>query len=175
MATIRWLPHRGRAAAALAMAVLLAGCGLFGGDDGDDQPPQDSRQAQGPLATVRGDVPGLVLSAGSLKREGGVVTLRFTVTNHNQAATTLGDLFGEAGKANTSDAGGVYLYDGAARKRYDVVRDGEVCRCSKIPLGIEPGQAVDLFASFRDLPAQTGEVSAIVPHFAPLDGLRIQA
>jgi hypothetical protein len=161
------------AVAVLALAAALAAC--TGKDAKDDQPGPGGGPAQRALATVPGDVPGLILSAGSLRREGGEVTLRFTITNQNQAATTLGDLLTEVGTSGTSDAAGVYLYDGNARKRYNVLRDqGGACRCStQVPLGLDPGQSAELSATFPD-PGQTGAVSAVVPHFAPLDGLTIQ-
>jgi hypothetical protein len=161
-----------QAAAAVALAGLLAGC--TGGGDDQDQPAAPGGRKEAPLAVVRGDVPGLVLSAGSLKREDGGVTLRFTVTNNFKDSTTVGDLFGTPGGSPTFDTAGVYLYDGAARKRYDPARDGEACRCSKVQLGLDSGKSIELFATFGDLPQTTGELSAVVPHFAPLDGLKIQ-
>jgi hypothetical protein len=161
------------AATVLALAAALAAC--TGDDAKDDQPGPGRGPAQRALATVPGDVPGLILSAGSLRREGGEVTLRFTVTNQNQQATTLGDLLTEAGTSGRSDVAGVYLYDGNARMRYNVLRDqAGACRCSsQVPLGLDPGQSAELSATFPD-PGQSGEISALVPHFAPLDGLRIQ-
>jgi hypothetical protein len=127
--------------------------------------------------SVRGDLVGLVLSGASLTREGGDVTLRATITNQHTESVTIGDLLGPNGLAVPStasyQASGVYLYDGAARKRYDVLRDGDACRCSRVPLGIDPGQSLQVFATFRD-PGQTRELSAVVPHFVPLEGLRIQ-
>jgi hypothetical protein len=171
-------PARRRAvtAAALVLAATLAAACTGNDDKQRDQPaPGGGGQPQRALATVPGDVPGLILSAGSLTREGGEVTLRFTVTNQNQATTTLGDLLTEVGKAGTSDTAGVHLYDGNTRKRYNVLRDQSgACRCSnQVPLSLEPGQSAELSATFPD-PGQTGEVSALVPHFAPLDGLKIQ-
>jgi hypothetical protein len=178
MTSTRTRPSRaGRrpAAAALVLLLLALAAGCTGKDEQRPPPRPGGGQEQGALVTVPGDVPGLILSAGSLKREGGEVTLRFTVTNQNQATTTLGDLLTEAGKAGSPDTAGVYLYDGNARKRYNVLRDqGGACRCSRqVPLGLEPGQSVELSATFPD-PGQTGAVSALVPHFAPLDGLQIQ-
>src|SRR6266511_3674063 len=74
-------PHRTRPQAlavllALAVALLLGACTSKDKDNG-----QAGGKASGPLASVRGDVAGLVLSAGSLKRDGTNVTLRFTITN----------------------------------------------------------------------------------------------
>jgi hypothetical protein len=165
--------RRGAAVLVLLLLALAAGC--TGKDKENGQPGPGGGQPQRALATVPGDVPGLVLSAGSLKREGGEVTLRFTVANQGQATTTLGDLLTEVGKAGTSDTAGVYLYDGNTRKRYNVLRDQSgACRCSnQVPLSLEPGQSAELSATFPD-PGQTGVVSALVPHFAPLDGLTIQ-
>jgi hypothetical protein len=173
--------HRGRgwlgsAAVAAVLVALLAAC--TGGPPASNPERQPGRgQAQAPPpASVRGDLVGLVLTGGSLTREGGGVTLRFTITNQGQEAVTIGDLLGPGGLTApaTFDASGAYLYDGNARKRYDVARDGKACRCAKVPLGIDPGQALELFATFPD-PGQTGELSAIVPHFPPLDGLQIQS
>ena len=169
-------PGQRRGAAAVLVLLLLAlAAGCTGKDKENGQPGPGGGQPQRALATVPGDVPGLVLSAGSLKREGGEVTLRFNVANQGQATTTLGDLLTEVGKAGTSDTAGVYLYDGNARKRYNVLRDQSgACRCSnQVPLSLEPGQSAELSATFPD-PGQTGVVSALVPHFAPLDGLTIQ-
>jgi hypothetical protein len=166
------------AAAALAAAALVAACT---GSGGDGTPRQGGGRtagggpAQQPPASVRGDLSGLVLSNASLRREGGGITLRATITNQEEDSVAIGDLLGPGGLARppTNDSSGVYLYDGNARKRYEVLRDGDACRCSKVPLGIDPGQSLEVFATFPDLPGQTGELSAVVPHFASLDGLRI--
>jgi hypothetical protein len=162
-------------ALAAVLVVVLAAC--TGGRSADSPQPQPGGgRAQGPPpASVRGDLVGLVLTGGSLTREAGGVTLRFTITNQGQETVTIGDLLGPNGLVApaTFEVSGAYLYDGTARKRYDVVRDGQACRCAKVPLGIDPGQALQLFATFPD-PGSTGELSAIVPHFAPLDGLRIK-
>jgi hypothetical protein len=167
------------AAAALAAATLVVACT---GSGGDDTPRQGGGRAAGggpaqsPPASVRGDLSGLVLGDASLRREGGGVTLRATVTNQGEDSVTIGDLLGPGGLTRPPiyDSSGVYLYDGNARKRYQVLRDADACRCSKVPLAIEPGQKLELFATFPDLPGPRGELSAVVPHFPPLDGLRIQ-
>jgi hypothetical protein len=169
-------PHRARgwlASAAAALVVLLAAC--TSGPPASNPEPQPGGDQVAP-ASVRGDLVGLVLTGGSLTREGGGVTLRFTITNQGKETVTIGDLLGPGGLAvpATFDASGAYLFDGHARKRYDVARDGKACRCAKVPLGIDPGQALELFATFPD-PGQTGALSAIVPHFPPLDGLQIQS
>jgi hypothetical protein len=166
------------AAAALAVAALLAACTGSGGDTDRQDPGSGPSPAGGrsqPPTSVRGDLSGLVLSGASLRREGNVVTLRFTISSQAEDTVTIGDLLGPNGLARpaTFEASGAYLYDGTARKRYDVLRDGDACRCAKVPLGIDPGQTLELFATFPD-PGQTAELSAVVPHFAPLDGLKIQ-
>jgi hypothetical protein len=169
---------RGRWPVAAVLALLLAACTSGGSGGNSEQRPASgpAQQAQAPTS-VRGDLVGLVLSGASLTREGGGVTLRARITNQHTESVTIGDLLGPNGLAVPStpsfEASGVYLYDGAARKRYDVLRDGDGCRCSKIPLGIDPGQTIELFATFPD-PAPIDRVSAIVPHFVPLDGLQIQ-
>jgi hypothetical protein len=151
---------------ALAVALLVGAC-TGKGKDGD----QGGGKATGPLASVRGDVPGLVLSAGSLERDGTNVTLRFTITNLTGANVTIGDLLGKPGTANSNDTGGVSLYDGANRKRY-VPSDQTV---TTVPLGVDPGKSVELSTTFSDVPeTASGELSALVPHFAPLDGLKVQ-
>jgi hypothetical protein len=166
----RWL-------AGILLAVLLfalAACTSGSPPNNPGQQPGTGQAPASPPTDVRGDLVGLVLTNGTLAREGGGVTLRFTVANQGEEAVTIGDLLGPGGLSpSTFEASGVYLYDGAARKRYDVVRDGNACRCSKVPLGIDPGQTLQLFASFPE-PAQASELSAIVPHFPPLDGMRIQ-
>jgi hypothetical protein len=174
--------HRGRrwlagVAVAAVLVVLLAACTRAPSASNPAESRPGGSRAQGqPPAAIRGDLVGLVLIGGSLTREGDGVTLRFTVANRGRESVTIGDLLGPNGLAApaTFEASGAYLFDGNAHKRYDVVRDGEACRCAKVPLGIDPGQALELFASFPD-PGQTGELSAIVPHFPPLDGLRIQS
>ncbi len=150
----------------LAVALLLGACTGKKKDDG-----QAGGKATAPLASVRGDVPGLVLSAGSLKRDGGNVTLQFTITNQGSNNVTIGDLLGKPGTANSHDTGGVSLYDGANRKRY-LPSDQTP---TTVPLGIDPGKSVELSTTFPDVPdSASGDLSALVPHFAPLDGLEVQ-
>jgi hypothetical protein len=166
------------AVAVLAVAALLTACTGSGGDTDRQGPAPGPRQGQTqgqPPTSVRGDLVGLVLTNAALTREGGGVTLRFTIANQGEDTVTIGGLLSPNGLkvGPPYDASGVYLYDGNARKRYDVARDGDACRCAKVPLGIDPAQSLELFATFPD-PGQPGELSAIVPHFAPLDGLRIQ-
>jgi hypothetical protein len=168
------------AVAALAVAALLAAaCTGSGGEVDRRQDPGAGPGPAGgrpqPPTSVRGDLSGLVLSGASLRREGNAVTLRFTISSRAEDTVTIGDLLGPNGLARpaTFEASGAYLYDGTARKRYDVLRDGEACRCAKVPLGIDPGQTLELFTTFPD-PGPTAELSAVVPHFAPLDGLKIQ-
>jgi hypothetical protein len=152
---------------ALAVALLLGAC-----TSKDKDNRQAGGKASGPLASVRGDVPGLVLSAGSLKRDGTNVTLRFTITNQTSNTVTIGNLLGKPGTANPSDTGGVSLYDGANRKRY-VPSDQTV---TSVPLSVDPGKSVELSTTFPDVPeTASGELSALVPHFAPLDGLKVQS
>jgi hypothetical protein len=161
--------------AALVVATLLAACTGWGGTT-DGQGPAPAGGQQQPATSVRGDIAGLILSGASLQREGDGVTLRFTITSQAEETVTIGDLLGPGGLTvpPTFDPSGAYLYDGRSRKRYDVLRDGDACgRCAKVPLGIDPGQAVELFAAFPD-PGQAPELSAVVPHFAPLDGLKVR-
>ena len=151
---------------ALAVALLLGACTGKKKDDG-----QGGGKATAPLASVRGDVTGLVLSAGSLKRDGANVTLRFTITNQGGSTVTIGDLLGKPGSANSHDTGGVTLYDGANRKRY-LPSDQTP---TTVPLGLDPGKSVELTTTFPDVPDSAGgDLSALVPHFAPLDGLTVQ-
>lgn len=168
----------GRLAVLAVVVLLVAACtGSGGGADRQGQGPAggQAQQQPRPPASVRGDLVGLVLSGGAITREGGAITLRFRLTNQGTDATTLSDMLGPGGLTvpPTSDASGVYLYDGAARKRFDVARDGGACRCAKVPPSLDPGASIELFATFPDV-GQAVALSAIVPHFAPLDGLKIQ-
>jgi hypothetical protein len=63
----------------------------------------------------------------------GGVTLRVTIRNQLTDAVTIGDLLGPNGLQvpPTFDASGLYLYDGKARNRYDVVRDAGTCRAPR--------------------------------------------
>jgi hypothetical protein len=175
-------PHgrRGRRAWAVAAILMLVGVlaactsGRSGGNDDQRAGGAHPQPAQAPTS-VRGDLVGLVLSGVSLTREGGGVTLRATITNQHPESVTIGDLLGPNGLEvpPTYDASGLYLYDGSAHKRYEVLRDGGSCRCSKVPLAVEPGQSLQVYATFAD-PARSDQLSAVVPHFAPLDGLQIK-
>jgi hypothetical protein len=171
----RRLAGAARTLAVTVVVLVAAACTATPPANNADQRAAGGQAQQQPPTNLRGDLVGLVLSGGSLAREGGRVTLRFRIANQGQDTVTIGDLLGPNGlKVPPSyDASGVYLYDGNARKRYDVVRDGDACRCAKIPLGVDPGQTLELFAAFPD-PGQVDQLSAIVPHFPPLDGLRIQ-
>jgi hypothetical protein len=152
----------------LAVATLLGACTGKHKDDGKAA----GKPSGGPLASVRGDIPGLVLGGGSLERAGTNVTLRFTITNLTGNNVTIGDLLGKPGTANSNDTGGVSLYDGANRKRY-LPSDQTV---TTVPLGVDPGRSVELSTTFPDVPeAASAELSALIPHFAPLDGLKVQS
>jgi hypothetical protein len=158
---------------ALAVLLALAAAVLLGACTGrhDDRGKAAGKPAGAPLASVRGDIPGLVLGGGSLQRAGTGLTLRFTISNLTGDNVTIGDLLGKPGTANSNDTGGVSLYDGANRKRY-LPSDQTV---STVPLGIDPGRSVELSTTFPDVPqSASAELSALVPHFAPLDGLKVQ-
>jgi hypothetical protein len=174
-------PHRKRPEAArpplapalavllsLALALLLGACT---GKDKDKGSGQAGGAASGPLASVRGDIPGLVVGGGSLKRDGGNVVLRFTITNQTGNNVTIGDLLGKQGTANSNDTGGVSLYDGNARKRYVPSEQTP----TTVPIGLDPGKSVELSSTFTGVPDGAGEMSALIPHFAPLDGLKVQS
>jgi hypothetical protein len=81
------------------------------------------------------------------------VTLRVTIRNQLTDAVTIGDLLGPNGLQvpPTFDASGLYLYDGKARNRYDVVRDAGTCRCAKVSINLS--QSLQVFGIFPD-PAQ---------------------
>jgi hypothetical protein len=81
------------------------------------------------------------------------VTLRVTIRNQLTEAVTIGDLLGPNGLQvpPTFDESGLYLYDGKARNRYDVVRDAGTCRCAKVP--INPASRYRSSSSFP-IPAQ---------------------
>ena len=116
--------------------------------------------------------PGLRIEVQELKRSADTLLVRFALINDSTDAfapnAKLGGLtFGY----NTS---GVYLIDGANKKKYLVVVDSEKkCLCSE---GLEPLPAksrLNLWAKFPAPPVEVKKISVVVPHFTPIEDVPI--
>jgi len=172
----------GLALASVAAAVVAVSC-TGGGDagKGNARSPgagtgaatQAQQTSSPPLATVRGDIAGLVLQVREVRRDpAGTVTARFVLANSG-AESVVGGSFGDfTTRPQRPDLSGAYLFDGA--KRYHVVKDGDECVCSNSPGSIEPGQQTEeLFVTFPSPGADVDRVSLVILHFPPVDGIEL--
>jgi hypothetical protein len=169
----------GLALAGVAAAVIAVSC-TSGDGKRKETPPRASgaaaaSQAAGrPVATVRGDIPELLLQVRELRHDpAGTVTARFILANAGTEQAVVGGYFGDLNATSPrQDVSGAYVFDGA--KRYGVVKDANTCVCSTLPLSLEPGEHTDeLFATFPSPGADVDRVSLVIPHFQPLDGIEL--
>lgn len=171
----------GLALASVAAAVVAVSC--TSGGDGGKSNARSPRAGAGPttqpqptvpppLATVRGDIAGLVLQVREVRRDpAGTVTARFVLANAG-AERVVGGSFGDfTTRPQRPDLSGAYLFDGA--KRYNVVKNGNECVCSKSP-SLNPGeQSEELFVTFPSPGADVDRVSLVILHFPAIDGIEL--
>lgn len=140
--------------------------------------PEMAPAPAGVLASTDGETPNVTLDVTQLKRDrGNTITLRFTVKNGSSeplvfASNWMGDhQIGSDYRA----VGGIHLLDPVNNQKYFVVRDSErTCVCSRDVQDLAPGQSVNLWAKFPAPPAGVEAVTVVVPHFIPMDDVRIQ-
>ena len=126
--------------------------------------------------TAQSTVPGAKIEVIDLKRDGaGAVTLTATITNGTNKDIDLGcDLRAFDSNDACKQVTGIYLIDGANKKRYLVMRDTEgKCLCTDSLTKVGAMNSVTIWAKFAAPPATVMTVSAVVPTFLPLDAVPI--
>jgi hypothetical protein len=123
--------------------------------------------------SAEGQKPGLKIDIRELKRdEGGMVTLRFQLSNDSD------DAFGACSLRDSpadpcGSLTGVHLIDGANKKKYLVVRDSaKKCVCSMMD-NVRRGTKTNLWAKFPAPPDNVQKVTVVVPHFEPIENVPI--
>jgi hypothetical protein len=168
-------------AAAVGLAVGVAGCGGGGGEDkkpetsasaskdgGSNPSTQEGRDE--PLAELKGES-GLLLQIASVQRDaGGFVTVSGELKNDGDEAIRVpvrasGDET-EITRHGPS-LGGATLVDSATKKRYYVLRDtdGRPLTTTGMPR-IDAGSSIPVFMQFPAPPTSTTEVTFQLPTFA---------
>lgn len=158
------VPDRGTRFLVLASIVLIIG-------QASAQAPAPAVSSLAPaIAVADGESPGSRIEVMELKRgSGDTVMLRFTLINDSAEQLRVADLLG--GVTSGYNVSGIHLIDPAGRKKYLVVTDSQnKCVCSaSVPIGLPPGQRLNLWAKFPAPPADVQKVSVILPHFIPMD------
>lgn len=99
------------------------------------------------------------------------MTLRLVLVNSGTKDVTTANRFtGSTGR--TLD--GVYLIDPDGLKKYLTVLDAkENCVCSDNLVNVQPGERLDLFATFAAPPPEVKTVTVVVPSFEPINGVPV--
>lgn len=129
------------------------------------------------IATADGETPGVTVAIKELKRaSGGIVSLKFVITNGSDKRIGTGYEFGDPDNhiRDFASVGGVQLIDPVGKKKYFVARDTEgKCICSQGLKDIAKGASLNAWAKFPAPPDDVQKISVIIPHFSPLDDVPI--
>jgi hypothetical protein len=128
--------------------------------EGETAPTEAIASAEATVA----DIP-LRVDITELTRQGQFLTLNFAATNTSPAKDS-GVFYREFDDNQRGTAtDGLLLIDPRNGKEYKVVRNpGEGCLCSdNVPFSLEPGDTVNLFATFDAPPASVSEVNVSFP------------
>ena len=119
--------------------------------------------------TGEGERAGTRIIIKDIKRDdGGTVTLRFQMTNEEDAPEGIYQILG----GYLPDR--VHLIDAANKKKYLTVKDASgKCLCTEIKGNIAKGKAVNLWAKFPAPPATVQKVSVVVSGFEPVESVPI--
>lgn len=141
--------------------------------------PEIAPAPAGALASTDGETANITLDVTQLKRDrGNTITLRFTVRNGSSETLTFSsNWMGDQQVGSDYRAvGGIHLLDPVNNQKYFVVRDSErTCVCSRDVQDLAPGRSVNLWAKFPAPPAGVDAVTVVVPHFIPMDDVRIES
>lgn len=174
---------------ALAMLVLLAGCGSDKKTDTAASTPQSGSQRSSaatptatpsttqssvaavpdkPIASAPGSYLGVKLQVLAVTRtDPSVVTLNFRLVNEGDQMFnehTFQDLAHPV--ANRDDISGTYLVDEKGGKKYLPLHDEQGgCICTESVPPLDPGESADFFAKFPAPPAGVTSVAVVVNHF----------
>jgi hypothetical protein len=119
--------------------------------------------------------PGYRVEAIDLKRDGtGGVTLTLKIYNDLDKKADLACELRANGNEGCRQITGVYLIDGANKKRYLVMRDSDgKCICTDTLTDVGPKGSVTVWAKFPAPPDDVAKMTAVVPLFLPLDGVPV--
>ncbi len=119
--------------------------------------------------TGEGERAGTRIIIKDVKRDdGGTVTLRFQMTNEEEAPEGIYQILG----GYLPDR--VHLIDAANKKKYLTVKDASgKCLCTEIKGSISKGKPVNLWAKFPAPPATVQKVSVVVSGFEPVESVPI--
>lgn len=119
---------------------------------------------------------GSTITLLSARRQGGVVSLEFVLTNRGKGAVITDELIERSrvrepdGSSTWRDEVGLGLLDPATGQIGSVLRDGRECRCTRLPNYLQPGEEVRVTADVAD---PGGEVVDVVfDTFHPIHGVR---
>jgi hypothetical protein len=106
------------------------------------------------LATTQAQTAGVRVEVQELKRDDGIVTLKFAMINDSNKEFGDACAFRENGYENCGRISGVYLFDVNEKKKYPVARDanGE-CVCGEVER-LSPKSRATLWAKFPLIPAE---------------------
>jgi len=109
-----------------------------------------------------------------LKRiPGGMLMLRLAIVNTGRAPMSVIQFDGPYG-VDSSTFSGTNLIDSLNKKKYFVVRDGEMhCVCSQGLKDLQPGARMLVWARYPAPPEGVQKISVMIPHFLPLDDVAI--
>jgi len=136
------------------------------GSDEGDRPPEKVIASMGDPKAEGGGI-----EITSLRREGDLATLRFTLVNNGAKSASVANRFGGVGSRSFS---GVYLIDPAAKKKYLTVQDAAGdCVCTTNLFDVDPGERLEAFATFAAPPPNVEKVTVVIPSFQPADNVAI--
>lgn len=122
-----------------------------------------------------GQNPDVRVEIRDLKRgDGGVVTLRLRLVNGSSDLFEASCSMREPGANDSCGTfSGVYLLDAANQQKYLIVRDANgVCVCSTID-DVDPGQRMNIWATFPAPPEGVTDVTVVVTLFEPIEDVPI--
>lgn len=124
------------------------------------------------LASADGDQPGTRVELLELKRSSGdTVTARFTIVLGPSTNIRFSSFLGT--DPDPSSVNAVHLTDPVAKKEYlAIMNSNRECLCSRGLDTLTPGRT-NLWAKFPAPPAGVEKVSVVIPHFGPLDDIRL--
>ena len=138
-------------------------------------PPIES-STQG-LGSAEGEQTGTRVVIDDLKRGGGTLTLKFTLSNNSNDYVNTGGRFKTDGYNDNGGRSfsGITLIDGVSKKKYFEVADSDHnCVCSEHVDDIKPKTQTSLWAKFPAPPDNIQKITVVIAHFIPIDDVPIR-
>ena len=161
-------------AAGTAIAVILSG-GQITSQATAAEPPAAKPPAAQPIATTDGETPGTSVQVSELKVSNGTVMLKFTLVNNGSTSFDPDSLADKTVQhADYHSISGIYLIDPVNKKKYLVVYDTDThCICSRESHNIAANSSATLWAKFSAPPEDVQKIGIVVPHFLPMDDVKL--